>query len=207
MLNKLKCKVAFILAILVLMSLAAACSTQQNLKLADEFSTYAELIEHSPIVVTATVVSNNDEFEYDEMTFAITEVEVTDCVRGDLNGTTLRILQTKADEDPYLKKSTEVLLFLSEYSGLVAKNAYVINGLYNGQFTIKDNALYEVGMEYKTAPVLKNTNLESVLSDVRNTEYSAPASLAEPDEDVESANNAEKALESQYEENDVDPVD
>lgn len=207
MLNKLKCKVAFILVILVLMSLAAACSTQQNLKLADEFSTYAELIEHSPIVVTATVVSNNDEFEYDEMTFAITEVEVTDCVRGDLNGTTLRILQTKADEDPYLKKSTEVLLFLSEYSGPVAKNAYVINGLYNGQFTIKDNALYEVGMEYKTAPVLKNTNLESVLSDVRNTEYSAPASLAEPDEDVESANNAEKALESQYEENDVDPVD
>ena len=207
MLNKLKCKVAFILAILVLMSLAAACSTQQNLKLADEFSTYAELIEHSPIVVTATVVSNNDEFEYDEMTFAITEVEVTDCVRGDLNGTTLRILQTKADEDPYLKKSTEVLLFLSEYSGPVAKKAYVINGLYNGQFTIKDNALYEVGMEYKTAPVLKNTNLESVLSDVRNTEYSAPASLAEPDEDVESANNAEKALESQYEENDVDPVD
>lgn len=207
MLNKLKCKVAFILAILVLMSLAAACSTQQNLKLADEFSTYAELIEHSPIVVTATVVSNNDEFEYDEMTFAITEVEVTDCVRGDLNGTTLRILQTKADEDPYLKKSTEVLLFLSEYSGPVAKNAYVINGLYNGQFTIKDNALHEVGMEYKTAPVLKNTNLESVLSDVRNTEYSAPATLAEPDEDVESANNAEKALESQYEENDVDPVD
>lgn len=100
-----------------------------------------------------------------------------------------------------------MLLFLSEYSGPAAKNAYVINGLYNGQFTIKDNALYEVGMEYKTAPVLENTNLESVLSDVRNTEYSAPASLAEPDEDVESANNAEKALEFQYEENDVDPVE
>lgn len=47
----------------------------------------------------------------------------------------------------------------------------MINGLYNGQFTIKDNTLCESGLDLKAAPILENTDLESVLSGVRNSAY------------------------------------
>lgn len=75
-----------------------------SLKMSDDFSTYEDLVDHSPIVVMATVTSGNKEFDYAEMTFAITEVEIIDHVRGDESAKTLQILQTRSEEDPYLKR-------------------------------------------------------------------------------------------------------
>jgi hypothetical protein len=139
-------------------------------KSVDTFSTYQDLVEKSPVAVIATVVSDNKEFVYDDIIFAVTEVEVKDCVRGDLGNLTLEILQTKMKEDPYLIKNTEVLLFLRKYKGHVAENVYIINGLHNGQFIIKDNTLHEVRAGYTTA-ILKTADLESVIGDIKNTEY------------------------------------
>lgn len=199
--------VLVILAVAAVILLLSSDVMRPSVKLSEEFSTYEALIEHSPVVITATVVSDNKEFVYDDITFAITEVEVNDCVRGEVSSKTLRIMQTKAEEDPYLAKSTNVLLFLSEYKGPVAENVYVINGLYNGQFTIKDNTLYEAGLNLKVAPILKNTDLESVLSDVRNTAYKDITSPSSSDEDVEETNEREKELESQLEEGGDIPTD
>ncbi|HNZ41142.1 MAG TPA: hypothetical protein PKJ65_04570, partial [Clostridia bacterium] len=69
-------------------------------KSVDTFSTYQDLVEKSPVAVIATVVSDNKEFVYDDIIFAVTEIEVKDCVRGDLGNRTLEILQTKMKEDP-----------------------------------------------------------------------------------------------------------
>lgn len=171
--------------------------SRPNVKLSQEYSTYDELIEHSPIIVTAMVVSGNEELQYDDMSFAITEIAVNSCVRGDLKTSSLRILQTKSVEDPYLVKGTDVLLFLSKYSGPVAKDVYVINGLYNGQYEIKDGMLYEAGIANKSAPVLKKTLLSDVLYDIKNTEYRCIDYTTSSPAEIERENEAEKALEAE----------
>ena len=149
-------------AVILLIVFSNGFFKSKHVKLAEGFSTYQDLVEHSQIVVTATVVSKNNEFIYDDMTFAITEIEVKDCVRGKLNGKTVKVLQTKAEEDPYLIKGSDMLLFLSPYTGPIADNVYVINGLYHGQFSIKDNTLYEVQVEKEDMSIL--THPRSLLS-------------------------------------------
>ena len=171
-------------------------------KLAEEFSTYQDLVEHYSIVVTATVVSQNNEFLYDDMTFPITEIETKACVRGEFEGETVRILQTKVEEDPYLIKGTDMLLFLSSYNnGSIADNVYVINGLYNGQFSTKDSTLYEVRAEKENMSILSNASFESVLSDIRNTEYKEMAYSMTSVEEIEKANEHENELETHIKEN------
>ena len=188
-------------AVILLIVFSNGFFKSKHVKLAEGFSTYQDLVEHSQIVVTATVVSKNNEFIYDDMTFAITEIEVKDCVRGKLNGKTVKVLQTKAEEDPYLIKGSDMLLFLSPYTGPIADNVYVINGLYYGQFSIKDNTLYEVQVEKEDMSILKNASLEKVLSDVRNTEYKETTYSINSVEDIEKANEREKELEAQINEN------
>lgn len=168
-----------------------------SLKMSDDFSTYEDLVDHSPIVVMATVTSGNKEFDYAEMTFAITEVEIIDHVRGNESAKTLQILQTRSEEDPYLKKGTQVLLFLSEYNGPIAQNVYVINGLYNGQYVIDDGTLCTAKTANAKTTPLVNTDLESVILDVKNTEYKAATQEAPSIAEIEQANELEKELESQ----------
>lgn len=205
MLNMIKQKRVYVIAAIISMALSVALlfymssrgATMPNLKMADNFGTYEDLIDHSPIVIMATVTSENKEFDYAEMTFAITEVEIIDHVRGDVNAKTLQIMQTRSKEDPYLKKGTQVLLFLSEYNGPVAQNVYVINGLYNGQYVIDDGTLFTAKSENARTTLLANTDLESVIWDVKNTEYKAMAQEAPSIEGIEQANELEKELESQ----------
>lgn len=193
-----------ILAFVVAASIAIVTANRKggvpyrpNVKLSQEYSTYDELIERSPIIVTAMVVSGNEELKYEDISFAITEVAVNSCVRGDLDTRSLRVLQTKSVEDPYLAEGAEVLLFLSKYSGPVANDVYVINGLYNGQYEIKNGMLYEAGLANKSAPILKKTLLSDVLYDIENTEYrSIDYTTASPAE-IERENEEERALEAE----------
>lgn len=93
MLKMIKQKRAYVFAAVISLSLAVALlffmasrgATKPSLKIAEGFGTYNDLIDHSPIVITATVTSENKEFDYAEMTFAITAVEPIDIVRGDVN--------------------------------------------------------------------------------------------------------------------------
>ena len=96
-----------------------------------------------------------------------------------------------------MKKGTQVLLFLSEYNGPIAQNVYVINGLYNGQYVIDDGTLCTAKTaNAKTTPLAK-TDLESVILDVKNTEYKAATQEAPSIAEIEQANELEKELESQ----------
>lgn len=205
MLKMIKQKRAYVFAAVISLSLAVALlffmasrgATKPSLKIAEGFGTYNDLIDHSPIVITATVTSENKEFDYAEMTFAITAVEPIDIVRGDVNAKTLRIMQTYSEEDPYLKKGTQVLLFLSEYDGPIAQDVFVINGLYNGQYVIDDGTFFSVKPGNVKTTVLTNTDLEKVVLDVKNTEYTAVTQQAPSLEGVEQANELEKEMKSQ----------
>lgn len=205
MLNRIKQKRVYIVAAIISMSLAVALlfymssrsTALPSLKMAEGFGTYDDLIGHSPIVITANVTSENKEFDYAEMTFAITEVEIIDLVRGDVNAKTLQIMQTLSVEDPYLKEGTQVLLFLSEYDGPIAQNVYVINGLYNGQYVIDDSTISAVASRNTKTSILADTDLESVILDVKNTKYTAVQQQAPSIEGIEQANELERALESQ----------
>lgn len=192
------------LSVILLFNLSNRDAMLPSLKLSGDFASYDDLVEHSPIVVTATVVSSNKEFIYEEMTFAITEVEIQECVRGTFLSRKISILQTKSKEDPFLVKGTEVLLFLSEYTGPVAENVYVINGLYNGQYRIKDNMLISVQTDKKETSILRSTKLEDVLLDVKNTEFREIVVLTATPDEIEKANQHEKDMEAQASQNQND---
>jgi len=179
-------------------------SLKPTLKLSQEFSTFDSLLKNSPIAITGTVTTNNKEFSYKEMTFAITEVQVNEAIRGADSLQTINILQTKSLEDPYLEKGKEVLLFLSEYEGPIADNVYVINGLYNGQFEIKDHMISSVSSENKLQ--LTSTKLEDVISKIKNTAYVSNKAFQTPSSsDVESDNDREKQLKQQLENESATP--
>lgn len=61
--------------------------------------------------IIGTVITDNEDFTYDEMDFAINEVSIDNLVRGSDVNSTITILQIKSLEDPFLKKGGEVLLF------------------------------------------------------------------------------------------------
>jgi len=172
-----------------------------SLKLSSEFSTFDIILESSPIVIIGTVKSSNDEFVYDEMEFAITQVKVTDSVRGtDKKEKIINILQTKSQEDPFLQKGDKVLLFLSEYEGPITENAYVINGLYQGHFKIKGDNIYKFDKNVKEK---KSTeNLVEMIKTIKNTKYTPLTEYTDlTPEEIEAQNNAEKEKEKESENN------
>jgi hypothetical protein len=113
------------------------CSPQSGeAELVYNFQSIDELIQNSPTIVIGTVDGPNEEFVYGEVTFALTKFKVEQVVRGTVPAE-INILQTKMNEDPFLKNGDKMVLFLTKYEGPVTKNAYVIMGLYQGQYTIE----------------------------------------------------------------------
>lgn len=72
MLNMIKQKRVYIIAAIISMALSVTflfymssrSATMPSLKMSDDFSTYEDLVDHSPIVVMATVTSGNKEFDF-----------------------------------------------------------------------------------------------------------------------------------------------
>lgn len=73
----------------------------------------------------------------------------------------------------------------------------MINGLYNGQYVIEDGTLCTAKTANAKTTPLANTDLESVILDVKNTEYKAATQEAPSIAEIEQANELEKELESQ----------
>ena len=178
-----------------------------ELKITDNFLTYENLLEKSPIAITGTVMTDNEEFSYKEMSFAMTEVKINQSIRGADSLQTISILQTKSAEDPYLEKGKEVLLFLTKYDGpIVDKDAYVINGLYNGQFKIEGDSIKNVlsTEEY----LMSSSKLDDIISDIKNTEFKPDTiSKGQVNEDIEDQNQNEKQLKEQLEKESVNEGD
>ncbi|MBN1366455.1 MAG: hypothetical protein JW967_00820 [Dehalococcoidales bacterium] len=115
-----------------------SCSPTNNdssVKMVDNYASIDDLIKDSPFIVTGVVESNNNEFVYGEVPFAITKFKIETTIRGEVSGT-INILQTKIPEDPFIKKSDKMVLFLIKYTGPVTEDAYRMKGLYLGQYKI-----------------------------------------------------------------------
>ncbi len=98
----------------------------------DNYESIDDLIKDSPIIVTGTVDSENNEFIYGEVPFALTKFRVETAVRGTVSDT-INILQTKSREDPFLTKGYRMVLFLDKYE---VKDNVVIQKLTNRQFNV-----------------------------------------------------------------------
>jgi len=113
-----------------------SCSSLGTAEMVDNYESIDDLIKDSPVIVIGTVASGNDEFEYGEVTFALTKFKIGNTIRGEVSGT-INILQTKLHEDPYIKNGDRMILFLVKYTGPVTDDAYRLKGLYQGQYTIE----------------------------------------------------------------------
>lgn len=120
-----------------------SCSLTDRLvdvEMVDNYGSIDDLIKDSPIIVIGTVDSKNNEFIYGEVPFALTKFKVETIIRGAVSDT-INILQTKTYMDPFLKKGDRMVLFLVQYEGPITKDAYVMKGLYQGQYKIEGDEI------------------------------------------------------------------
>jgi len=125
---------------MIIVSLCAfgfiSCSSLGSVEMVDDYESIDDLIKDSPIIVIGTVDSDNNEFIYVEVPFALTTFKVETAIRGVVSNS-INILQTKSHEDPFLKQGDRMILFLVKYEGSVTEDAYRLKGLYQGQYTIE----------------------------------------------------------------------
>ncbi len=132
----MKKALSIILLCIIIVSLCAfgftSCSSLGSVEMVDNYESIDDLIKDSPIIVTGTVDSENNEFIYGEVPFALTNFRVETAVRGTVSDT-INILQTKSREDPFLTKGYRMVLFLDKYE---VKDNVVIQKLTNRQFNV-----------------------------------------------------------------------
>lgn len=132
-----------------------------------------------------------------KITFALTEVEIDQIIRGTDSLQTINILQTKSSVDPYSERGKDVLLFLTEYDGPITDNAYEINGLYHGHFQIEGNSIKNVASLNDIQ--LVTSKLDDIITDIKNTEYKPITTKKQEAKDIEEQNEQEKKLKEQLE--------
>lgn len=138
----IKTTICVIVCLFSLFTLVSCNSSTQSGEgeLIENYQSIDDLIKDSPIIVVGTVDSPNEEFIYIEATFALTKFRVEQVVRGNVLDE-INILQTKVNQDPFLKQGDRMILFLKKYEGPVAKDAYRMMGLYQGQYKIVGTAV------------------------------------------------------------------
>lgn len=144
-------------------------------KLAANYRSIDDLIKDSPVIVTGTVESINNEFVAMGVTFALTKFKVEASVRGEVSGT-INILQTKMAEDPFIKKGEKLMLFLERYEGPVAEDAYVMKGLFMGQYKIAGNTLIK-NPDNRLAGSEALENIQTFIAKISETGYSPTINL------------------------------
>lgn len=107
-----------------------------DVKLDYNASNLSSLINDSDYIILADVSKDRSMVTYGEVDFVITNTKVKQSLKGSVNDKDIvRILQTDyTNEDPLLTKGDTVLLFLEKYDGPITENAYVIKGLYQGNY-------------------------------------------------------------------------
>lgn len=136
----MKKTLSIILICIMILSLSAfiftSCTSLGSVEMVDNYESIDDLIKDSPIIVIGTVDSDNNEFIWGEVPFALTKFKIETTIRGTVSDT-INILQTKTHEDPFLRRGDRMILFLTQYEGSITEDAYVLKGLYQGQYTIE----------------------------------------------------------------------
>lgn len=158
------------------------------------------LAESTPTVIKCKVSGRSTNFNYDNLGFIKTQVDIKDIYRDDYNlkkGDKITILQSDINEDPVINKNDDLVLFIEKYEGPITNDAYVIKGCMQGHFTVKNNKIYsKTNKEWQiyksTASGIDEKDLKSTLENVK---FKKPDSIKLSEEEIEKQNQHEKELE------------
>ncbi|MEC1716524.1 hypothetical protein [Schinkia azotoformans] len=150
-----------------------------------DFQNLEDLAAASPIVITAQTKDEGEIFTYSDVEFTKTQINVNDILRDETNLLKKRgnitLLQTYVMEDPSIDKNEKVLLFLEKYEGKVIDElAFVVNGLEQGHFKIKDGEIISKSKEGKVKENTKGKNIDDVKQTLSAITYDENADMAEP---------------------------
>lgn len=165
-----------------------------------------QIIEITPNIIQCKVVSKNNVFQYDDIDFVKTDIEITDCIRNNSNftkGQKISILQTKG-VNSLLNKDNDLILYIEEYKGPVTDNAYVILGSDYGQYILNGNSIKHATKNIDKAKIKKiNADFASI-DDLKNKIKAIPYKTPEQirseklnDELNKEINSSEKLKEQQ----------
>lgn len=110
------------------------------------YSSVEELKNDAEFMVDIRVNSTQS-LQYKEVVFTLSEVNVNQVYSGMLNTKNITILETGGiynnrnhtfNGNEALKTGDEAVLFIKKYEGPVAQDVYVILGVYQGKFSLKD---------------------------------------------------------------------
>lgn len=115
--------------------------------LAESF-TNVEALKNKSEIIAEVQIKDADSFHYETMTFTLSEGVVKKVYKGELNKKdTIHILETGGrngleeytfEGNKVFEEGDKAIVFLEKYEGPVAPDAYVIKGVYQGKFKIKD---------------------------------------------------------------------
>lgn len=141
------------------------------------YESLEDLVRATPTVVTAKVVSDNNPFKYDEIPMVETDVRIKDILRDEIGtlkkGEIIKVMQTWIEEDPELIKNEDVLLFLNKYEGKAVSGVYIIRGMDQGHFKIKDGNIITKAKEQKLKKNTEGKEINDVIKVIQKTNYDA----------------------------------
>lgn len=113
-----------------------------HVKLDYEAKDLKTLSKDSEFIVSGIVEESRD-VDINGVKFQISKFKIDQSIKGDfLNKDYIEIIQTVGiAEESLIIKNNNLLLFLEKYVGPIENEAYVIKGLYQGQYKIKNNKI------------------------------------------------------------------
>lgn len=117
--------------------------------LTESSSTIKTLQEKSETIAKVKILSTKS-FKYGEVVFTLSRAQINEKFKGNTVEKEITILESAgeyeglkylAEGNEAFKKGDEAVVFLYPYKGPVAEDAYVIKGVYEGKFRLKDDKL------------------------------------------------------------------
>jgi hypothetical protein len=125
----------------------SAPQVQRSLSLTDEFRSIQELRDRAELIALVSVKSTKS-LTVSGVTFTLSESEIKEVFKGDAPQRVINILETGGidgkgnmisySDNPVFQRNDQAVVFLERYVGDVAKDAYVILGVYQGKFRVVD---------------------------------------------------------------------
>jgi len=127
-----------------------------------------QLAKDSQLIITGTVGNDKNIITFHNIKFVISSLNVSDSLKGNiLSNSKINILQTKdLAEDPELQPNQKVLLFLEKYDGAITDNAYVIKGLYQGNYKINNGLIQTSKNNNVLGPQMNGKKLGDIKTDL-----------------------------------------
>lgn len=108
------------------------------------YNALEEITTDSDLIVEVELTGKSEDINYKDADFKVTEAQVKKVLKGseELTSQAIRILEVAVFNMNQQNEHKKRLLFLEKYEGPVTQNAYVVAGVYQGNFKIdKDDKL------------------------------------------------------------------